>query len=341
MLDPASIGPDARAIVLLSSSLGAPSGSIRPLGPVAWSRLSERLTERGVVGPSELLGMTAGEIESVLDIPGDLAAEYAGLLARSGQLGFEFERLGSRGIWVLTIADDAYPWRLRDRLGTAAPPVLFGSGSVSLLDAGGVAVVGSRDADDEAVAFTQRLAAAIAASGSSLVSGGARGIDVTSMGAAFEAGGTVIGVLPEGIERRLRETTTRAALAGGSAVMLSPYHPSAGFSAGAAMGRNKLVYALSDVAVVVSSADGSGGTWTGALEALKAGWVPVLVRDEAAAPPGNRSLLSFGATALRPESIGDVASATELLELAGASASKVAEPAAPYRQAQLFDDLDA
>ena len=59
--------------------------------------------------------------------------------------------------------------------------------------------------------------------------------------------------------------------------MVSPYHPTAGFSAGAAMGRNKLVYALSDVAVVVSSGQASGGTWTGASEALKAGWVPVLV----------------------------------------------------------------
>ncbi len=191
------------------------------------------------------------------------------------------------------------------------------------------------------MAFTRRLASAIAVGGSSLVSGGARGIDVTSMSAAFEAGGTVIGVLPEGVERRLRETATRSAVAGGSAVVVSPYHPSAGFSAGAAMGRNKIVYALSDVAVVVSSADGSGGTWTGAREALKAGWVPVLVRDDASAPPGNRSLMSFGARALRPESIGEVVSATELRALAGSSESKVAEPAAPYRQTALFDELDA
>ena len=62
----------------------------------------------------------------------------------------------------------------------------------------------------------------------------------------------------------------------GLATLVSPFEPSTGFSAGAAMARNKLIYALADVAVVVSSAVGEGGTWSGADEALKGGWVPVL-----------------------------------------------------------------
>ncbi len=202
---------------------------------------------------------------------------------------------------------------LRDRLGSWAPPVLFGSGPASLLDGGGIAIVGSREADDEAVAFTTRLAAAAAAGGSFVVSGGARGIDVAAMRAAFEAGGSVVGLVPEGVERRLREASTRSAVAGGRAVIVSPYHPSAAFSAGAAMGRNKLIYALSDVAVVVSSTDGSGGTWTGAVEALKGGWVPVLVRDEPGVPAGNRSLVGLGAAPLSSDSIGESLKPADLI----------------------------
>ncbi|MEJ7695548.1 MAG: DNA-processing protein DprA [Candidatus Limnocylindrales bacterium] len=179
----------------------------------------------------------------------------------------------------MTIADDAYPPRLRERLRDSAPPVLFGSGDAGLLRTGGIAIVGSRDADRAATDFTQHFAAAAARGGTPVVSGGARGIDATAMQAAFAAGGSVIGVVPEGVERRLREAATRSAVAGGQALLVSPYHPLAAFSAGAAMGRNKLIYALSDVAVVVSSAEGSGGTWTGALEALKGGWVPVFVRE--------------------------------------------------------------
>ena len=100
------------------------------------------------------------------------------------------------------------------------------------------------------------------------MSGGARGVNAVAMRAAFGAAGAVIGVLPEGVERRLKEAATRSAVASGQAVIVSPYHPAAGFSAGAAMGRNKLIYGLADVAVIVSSDLGSGGTWTGAMEAL-------------------------------------------------------------------------
>jgi len=106
------------------------------------------------------------------------------------------------------------------------------------------------------------------------------------------------------------------------------------------MGRNKLIYALSDVAVVVSSADGSGGTWTGAIEALKSGWVPVLVRDDPGVPAGNRSLVGLGAAPLSSDSIGGALKPADLIDLASRSGRKVAEAAAPYQQSTLFEDLN-
>ena len=118
------------------------------------------------------------------------------------------------------------------------------------------------------------------------------------MAAAFAAGGRVAGLLPEGIERRLREPSTRAALADGQVALASPYHPTASFSAGAAMGRNKLVYALADVAVIVASTAESGGTRAGAVEAIRAQWVPVYVRTGPGAPAGNERLVEAGARPL-------------------------------------------
>ena len=337
MIDFETLAPDAPAIILLCTSLGADAGAgLRPLGPVTWSRLDEALRRQSFQGARDLIGLAADEIARSLGVEEEAAAGYVRLLSRSGQLAFELDRLRSRGIWVVTIIDDAYPAVLRDRLGSGAPPVLFGSGPAGLLTGGGIAIVGSREADDAAVAFTERLAAAAAAGGSAVVSGGARGIDVTAMRVAFAAGGTVVGVVPEGVERRLREASTRTAVAAGEAVLVSPYHPAAAFSAGAAMGRNKLIYALSDVAVVVSSAEGSGGTWTGAVEALRGGWVPVLVRDEPGAPAGNRALIAQGATPIVPEALDGPVTAAGLRDLAG-SQSSAAETAGSYGQARLFD----
>ena len=101
------------------------------------------------------------------------------------------------------------------------------------------------------------------------------------------------------------------------------------------MGRNKLIYAFSDVAVVVSSAEGSGGTWTGAIEALKGGWVPVVVRSGPGVPPGNAALLARGASALAQDAIPDELTGRDLLDIA--TPTKVAESESDYGQQRLFD----
>jgi predicted Rossmann fold nucleotide-binding protein DprA/Smf involved in DNA uptake len=64
-----------------------------------------------------------------------------------------------------------------------------------------------------------------------------------------------------------------------------------GFNVGHAMQRNKLIYALADAALVVTSDFEKGGTWAGAIEQLeKLRFVPVFVRNGANAGKGNSAL---------------------------------------------------
>ena len=52
---------------------------------------------------------------------------------------------------------------------------------------------------------------------------------------------------------------------------------------------------------------GTGGTWAGATENLKAGWVPLFVRSDASAPQGNRDLIAEGAQRVTADDIrGDL-----------------------------------
>jgi predicted Rossmann fold nucleotide-binding protein DprA/Smf involved in DNA uptake len=118
------------------------------------------------------------------------------------------------------------------------------------------------------------------------------------MGAALDAGGIALGVLADSLERTVRQPDLRQLLLDSQLLLLTPYAPTAGFSVGGAMGRNKVVYGLADFAVVVSSDYQTGGTWAGAVEALKAGWCPVFARDGADVPKGNRELLKLGAAPL-------------------------------------------
>ncbi|MEX2184185.1 MAG: DNA-processing protein DprA [Chloroflexota bacterium] len=342
MIDFETLSPDSPPIIMLCTSLGEARGGAgeKPLGPVAYSKLAEALRQQALQGPRDLLRLSPGEIAGSFGVEDVVAAGFVRRLARGGQLAFELDRLRSRGVWVVTIADEAYPSRLRDRLGASAPPVLFASGPAGLLTGGGIAIVGSREADYASVAFAARLASAAARGGTLVVSGGARGVDAVSMRAAFDAGGSVVGMVPEGVERRLREASTRSAVADGQALLASPYHPAAGFSTGAAMGRNKLIYTLADVAVVVASAQGTGGTWAGAVEAMRGGWVPVLARADTDASAGINALIARGAVALRSDDLddlGETLTAADLVALVPPSSRRAAESEAPYEQGRLFE----
>jgi len=190
------------------------------------------------------------------------------------------------------------PAKLRDSLKHQAPTVLFGSGEIHLLRRAGVAVIGSRDIDEAGASFAKEIGRKTVAAGLPVVSGGARGTDRIAMDGAMEADGKAIGALADSLETTIRKSDVRDLLLDGRLVLLTPYAPTAGFSVGAAMGRNKLIYGLADFAVVVSSDYQTGGTWAGAVEALKAGWCPVFVRDSETVPKGNRELLKLGAAPL-------------------------------------------
>ena len=121
------------------------------------------------------------------------------------------------------------------------------------------------------------------------------------MDAAFEAGGAVLGILAESLSRKLKRPDVRRAVYDGSTVMCTPYSPDAPFSAGNAMGRNKLIYAQAALTVVVASDAETGGTWSGATEALKHGYGPVAVWRGDGEGPGNEPLQQRGAnTGVQP-----------------------------------------
>jgi len=167
---------------------------------------------------------------------------------------------------------------------------------MSLLESGGLAVVGSRHVDDSLIDYTMAVGRLAARAGRTLVSGGAKGIDQAAMRGALEAGGKVSGVLADSLEKTTMNREHRNLLLDGQLVLISPYDPSAGFNVGNAMQRNKLIYALADASLVVSSDLNKGGTWTGAVEQLdKLKFVPVYVRSTGGSSPGLDALRSKGA----------------------------------------------
>jgi DNA processing protein len=290
-----SLSTNTKAILLLTAPLMGGGGTAPAdlLTPGEYKRLARHLRELQRQ-PADLLSPDAEETLRACQ-PVVEQGRLQRLLERGMLLGQAIERWQARAIWVVSRADAEYPRRWKARLREDAPAVLYGCGEVSLLESGGLAVVGSRNVDDALVAFTLDVGRLAAQAGRTIVSGGARGIDQSAMRGALEAGGKVSGVLADSLERAAMNRENRDALLAGQLVLVSPYDPSAGFHVGNAMQRNKMIYALSDASLVVSSDLNKGGTWAGATEQLdKLRLVPVYVRTTGPASPGLTALLAKG-----------------------------------------------
>lgn len=291
-----TISTNTQAILLLTAPLilgqnGAASYEL--LTQSEYRRLARQLRDLGHE-PADLLGSNSAQLLRELGtlIPGERIGR---LLDRGFMVSQALERWRSRAIWVLSRADSEYPKKIKNRLKEDSPPVLYGCGQQGLLESGGLAVVGSRHADQTLISYAETVGTQCALAKKSAISGGAQGIDRAAMRGALEAGGRVIGVLADSLERAALNRENRNWLLEESLVLISPYDPAAGFNVGHAMQRNKVIYALADAALVVSADFEKGGTWAGASEQLqKMRFVPVYIRSTGEIGRGLETLTSMG-----------------------------------------------
>lgn len=288
-----NLSTTAQATLLLTSYFSkSSSDDAKPLTNVEWGRFALWLKEKSTT-PADLL---ISEPKSLLNgwhdsrISVDRVLQ---LLNRGHSLALALEKWQRAGLWVVTRSDPEYPRRLKQRLKTDSPPVLFGCGNKALLNSGGLAVIGSRNASESDLFFTEQVGAKAAGGGIAIVSGGARGVDESSMLGASKSGGPVIGVLADSLLRAATSAKWRKGLMDGNTVLVSPFYPEAGFSAGNAMARNKYIYCLADSSLVIHSGK-KGGTINGAEENLKKGWVPLWVKPSDDKNSANADLVARG-----------------------------------------------
>jgi len=165
------------------------------------------------------------------------------------------------GARIVGIDSDEYPPLLRSV--PDAPMVLYRIGDRSVAPAS-VAVVGSRAPTSVAADFARALSTDLAASGWTVVSGMARGIDAAAHEGALRGGGRTVAVLGCGVDvvyppeaGRLRDRI----IANGA--VLSEYPPGTRPLPRHFPARNRVISGLSRGVVVVEAASRSGALITG------------------------------------------------------------------------------
>lgn len=104
-----------------------------------------------------------------------------------------------KGIEIITLEDDLYPYNLKQI--EDCPPLLYALGNLELLrNKNALAVVGSRNASFSALKLAQNISEEISSSNITIVSGLARGIDAFAHQGALNSSGSTIAVLGTGID---------------------------------------------------------------------------------------------------------------------------------------------
>jgi DNA processing protein len=185
---------------------------------------------------------------------------------------FVAENLLSQGYEIIPIILPEYSPVLKNNLKTkGSPPVLYIKGNKQILHENSIAIVGSRDASDISLKFTDNIAEKASREYKVIVSGFAKGVDRQALESSLKYKGQSIIVLPQGIltfSSGIRQYYEQ--IIEGNLLVVSTFHPNLPWSTGLAMGRNTIIYGLAADIYVAQSGD-SGGTWEGVMSGLKSG----------------------------------------------------------------------
>lgn len=169
------------------------------------------------------------------------------------------------------------------------PERLFAVGTVP--EARAIAIVGTRAADPEQLAFTRRLAAELAEAQLVVVSGGALGIDAAAHRGALDVDGVTVAVLASSLVHAYppEHVALFEQIAKRGALLCE--HEDVPAHRGRFLERNRLVAAMTDATVVVQAPVQSGALSTAAIARQ-------LGRHVLAVPSAPWDLRSAGSTAL-------------------------------------------
>ena len=209
-------------------------------------------------------------------------------------------------ISLLTLQDAAYPSRLKNIYDP--PCLLYYKGRIPAFDeVAAIAVVGTRDCTPYGVACAEKLSFGLASGGALIVTGLAAGVDSAAARGALRAGGTVAGVVGNGLDvpypyenRYLYEDVAAAG------VLISEYPPGTRPAASHFPVRNRILSGLALATLVVEAPERSGALIT-ANTALEQG------RDVFAVPGPIDAENSVGCNRLIRDGAGLVSEAWDIL----------------------------
>lgn len=211
-------------------------------------------------------------------------------------IAFLAESYYSQGYELIPIISSEFSKTLKANLKTAhCPPVLYLKGNKKILDEKSIAIVGSREASEVALKFTDNIAKLASKEYKVVVSGFAKGVDKQALDSAINYKGQSVIVLPQGIMTfGPGFMKYYSQIINGDVLVVSTFFPKAPWRAELAMARNPIIYGLADE-IYVAESSGKGGTWSGVIDGLRKGRKIYVRKPEPNENNANMLLIQKGA----------------------------------------------
>ena len=283
------MNPREKGFLLLTSQLGDPRR--KPLTAAQLRVLARRAED--MPEPAEDRDLTQKDL-TALGYGEEMARRILDLLEGEELLEHYLRRGERLGCRPITRVSAGYPLELRKKLGLDSPGCLWARGDLSILDTPMIALVGSRELEEENRRFAGEVGRQAAIQGFTLISGNARGADRTAQQGCLEAGGRVISILADPLAERNP---------GENVLYLSEDGFDEPFSAQRALSRNRCIHALGALTFVAQSGHRTGGTWDGTVKNLRFGWSQVCCFDDGS--PAMVELEQMGAKPIGMEDLQD------------------------------------
>jgi predicted Rossmann fold nucleotide-binding protein DprA/Smf involved in DNA uptake len=280
-----------QGFLLLTSTLGDPER--KPLTVAQFRTLAQRA--RTMERPLLDRELQAEDLMA-LGYDRSAAERIIRLLSQTEQLNWYVAKGRKMDCYPITRLGESYPAALRSRLKMDAPGCLWAKGDVSILKEPAIALVGSRDLNEENLAFAREAGRQAALQGITLISGNARGADREAQQAALEQGGKVISIVADQLQK---QPLTRNVL------YLSQEGFDLGFSSQRALSRNRVIHSLGSLTLIAQCGNKKGGTWSGTTDNLRHGFSPVFCFDDGSSAV--KELTQMGATAITTGQLTDLA----------------------------------
>jgi DNA processing protein len=212
---------------------------------------------------------------------------------------FLAESLINEGYELISITSQEYSKILKDNLRAAhAPALIYVKGNKQILQEKSIAIVGSRNASDVSLQFTDNIARQASKEYKVVVSGFAKGVDKQALDSAIKYKGQSIIVLPQGIMTfGSGFKTYYRQIVDGDVLVLSVFFPKAPWKPELAMARNPIIYGLAGEIYVAESSE-KGGTWSGVNDGLRRNRIIFVRKPESNEQNANLLLIQKGAIAV-------------------------------------------